>query len=306
MTVTTLLTNRTTLLQHILITAQVPLVCLSNRAETVYICRTVGTWPWHLACYSIVRRPLDAFPLPRKLHYLPHVTTQISVPFISPTHLRKKRDLSSLENTTSHESYHPLSRIEDFIQEMTNAYPQTARSNQHWPECRRSGYFALIISAGLQRGRRGRRKGRSWGGKLRSLVSWFKEPNMHTRYVNPNPIISWLLTALQWIAMATSLYITHALVANTSERHSLTHLLMNFVCLNLLPHKIRIVIVRIFISYLYQIRMDTTTHGRQIIFGTRIRQIISAYNRRIGLDMNRWATSPSPIFFLSHLAKSWQ
>ena len=53
--------------------------------------------------------PLDAPPLPCKLQDLPHVTTQILAPFITPTHLTKKWDTLSLENTTFHESYHPLS-----------------------------------------------------------------------------------------------------------------------------------------------------------------------------------------------------
>ena len=76
-----------------------------------------------MACYAIVRRPT---PLPRKPQDLSHVTTQILAPFISPTHPRKKCDLSSLENTTFHKFYHPLSRIEDFMREIANAYPQTA------------------------------------------------------------------------------------------------------------------------------------------------------------------------------------
>ena len=35
--------------------------------------------------------------------------------------------MSSLENTTFHDSYHPLSQIELFMRELVDAYPETAR-----------------------------------------------------------------------------------------------------------------------------------------------------------------------------------
>ena len=58
---------------------------------------------------------------------LPHITTQISVPIINPTHLGKNWVMSTLENTTFHDSYHPLPQIENFMQELVDAHPETAR-----------------------------------------------------------------------------------------------------------------------------------------------------------------------------------
>jgi hypothetical protein len=81
----------------------------------------------HLAYHAIARRyilvSLMLPPLPRKLQILPHITTQISVPIINP-HLRKKWIMSSLENTTFHDSYHPLSQIELFMRELVDAHPK--------------------------------------------------------------------------------------------------------------------------------------------------------------------------------------
>ena len=88
--------------------------------------------------------------------------------------------------------------------------------------------------------------------------------------------------------MAASLYITYALVANVSEQHSLTHLLTNLVCLNLLPHKIPIVIV----SKDFYILPVPSSDGHDYTweadrFWYKNHHIICTYSRCIGLDMNR-------------------
>ena len=52
-----------------------------------------------------------------------------------------------MENTTFHESYHPLSQIEDFMREIADAYPQTASLINIGRSAEGRDIFALTISA---------------------------------------------------------------------------------------------------------------------------------------------------------------
>ena len=79
---------------------------------------------------------------------LPHITTQISVPTINPTHLRKNWVVSSLENTTFHDSYHPLPQIENFMQELVDAHPETARLINLGRSAEGRDILGLTISTG--------------------------------------------------------------------------------------------------------------------------------------------------------------
>jgi Zinc carboxypeptidase len=79
---------------------------------------------------------------------LPHITTQISVPIINPTHLIKNWVMSSLENTTFHDSYHPLSQIEIFMQELVDSHPETARLTNFGRSAEGRDILGLTISTG--------------------------------------------------------------------------------------------------------------------------------------------------------------
>ena len=79
---------------------------------------------------------------------LPHTTTQISIPIINPTDLRKNWVMSSLENTTFHESYHTLSQIENFMQELVDAHPETARLINLGRSSEGRNVLGLTISTG--------------------------------------------------------------------------------------------------------------------------------------------------------------
>ena len=52
-----------------------------------------------------------------------------------------------MENTTFHESYHPLSQIEDFMRELADTYPQTASLISIGRSAEGRDIFALTISA---------------------------------------------------------------------------------------------------------------------------------------------------------------
>ena len=56
--------------------------------------------------------------------------------------------MSSLENTTFHDSYHPLSQIENFMQELVDAHPETARLINLGRSAEGRDILGLTISTG--------------------------------------------------------------------------------------------------------------------------------------------------------------
>ena len=105
---------------------------------------------WHATpSYIDIFSPLDAPPLPPTLQSLPHITTQISAPVISTNHLKTDWNLSSLENTTFHDSYHPLSQIENFMRDLADTHPQIAHLNILGRTAEGRDIFGLTISTGL-------------------------------------------------------------------------------------------------------------------------------------------------------------
>ena len=79
---------------------------------------------------------------------LPHTTTTISTTTPKHTVTKAEWNGSSLINTTFHESYHPLDEIDAFLNQLSNAYPNTTRliSLGHSAEGREM--TALSISTG--------------------------------------------------------------------------------------------------------------------------------------------------------------
>ena len=57
-------------------------------------------------------------------------------------------DLSSLENTTFHDSYHPLSQIEQFLQQLAHMHAETARLINIGRSAEGRNIFGLTISTG--------------------------------------------------------------------------------------------------------------------------------------------------------------
>jgi hypothetical protein len=56
--------------------------------------------------------------------------------------------MSSLENTTFHDSYHPLSQIESFMQDLADAHPETASLIKFGRSAEGRDILGLTISTG--------------------------------------------------------------------------------------------------------------------------------------------------------------
>ncbi|TFY75188.1 hypothetical protein EWM64_g8825 [Hericium alpestre] len=125
-------------------------------------------------------------------------------------------DLTSLENTTYHSTYHPLNDIYSFIHDLAATYPDLVSvvSLGHSGEGREM--YALEISAGP-----------SWN-KGSHEQKW-RVPEGNDVEEPLGFVITGAQHAREWVATATALYIAHALVVNKTEEYSLGHLLDRYV-----------------------------------------------------------------------------
>jgi len=62
--------------------------------------------------------------------------------------MSKNWDMSSLENTTFHDSYRPLPQIEFFMKELVDTHPETVRLINIGRSAEGRDIFGLTISAG--------------------------------------------------------------------------------------------------------------------------------------------------------------
>ncbi|KAG6885190.1 hypothetical protein C0993_004974 [Termitomyces sp. T159_Od127] len=163
-----------------------------------------------------------------------------------PLRARRGWGLSSLRNATFHEDYHPLSEIDDFVREMAGLRPDLVTVRRVGRSAMGREMVSLVISSGERGKARDARK------KLAFVIIGAQ----HAR---------------EWIATATSLYLAHALVSDSSEPHSLSRLLDVF--------DFYIVPVPNPDGYEY-----TWEHDR---FWYKTRQRLGAKHECLGIDMNR-------------------
>lgn len=71
--------------------------------------------------------PPDAHFLPQELAQLPHTSTSISVNAPPLSLSQSAWNISSLENTTFHDHYHPLAEVQSFIKQLAATYPNITR-----------------------------------------------------------------------------------------------------------------------------------------------------------------------------------
>jgi extracellular matrix protein 14 len=169
----------------------------------------------HVDIYSPPESPL----LPPSLQGFPH--TQKNIPHQSLP-LRTASDptewgLLSLANTTFHSIYHPLYEIDNFMHEIAALHPEIVSVVHLGHSGEGREMLGLTLSRppaaespqNVTKGKYGGHRKQTLGKKLGFVISGAQ----HAR---------------EWVATAASLYLTHALLSNSSEPHSLSHLLDTF------------------------------------------------------------------------------
>ncbi|KAF8901460.1 peptidase M14 [Gymnopilus junonius] len=168
-------------------------------------------------------------------------------------------DLSSLTNTSFHESYHPLHEVESFLNQLVFANPNTTRLSNIGHSADGKEMTALTISSGEYKGGDKKKKGKEKKGRA---------PRANEKL---GFVIIGAQHAREWVATSTALYLAHALVADASESYSLSSLLAHF--------DFHIIPVPNPDGYEYTWRTDRLWYKN--------RQSIGPYTNCVGLDMNR-------------------
>ncbi|KAF9044289.1 hypothetical protein BJ165DRAFT_1528848 [Panaeolus papilionaceus] len=177
---------------------------------------------WHATSSFVdVYSPPDAPVLPTNLINLAHTTTL--VPAQAPTRGRAQSnwDLGTLDNSTFHDSYHPLYEIEAFLHELADSHPKFTRLINLGHSAEGREMLGLTISSGDYEEEEDKKKKEDR-----------KKPRPRTPIAHEGQKLGFIVLGAQhareWIATATSLYVAHALVANISETNSLTELLKHY------------------------------------------------------------------------------
>ncbi|KAJ3507796.1 hypothetical protein NLJ89_g6100 [Agrocybe chaxingu] len=234
---------------------------------------------WHASrSFVDIYSPPDEPFLPKELADLPHTTNYLpTTPEASLRPANTEWDVSSLENSTFHESYHPLGEIEAFLGQLTATYPNTTRRIGLGESAQGREIPALTISTGgyveeeqedgkKKKKRKPRRKKKSPVGQDGEKLGFVILGAQHAR---------------EWVATATSLYLAHALTVDASEPGSLSTLLEHF--------DFHFVPVPNPDGYDYTWETDR--------YWYKNRQVLGPYTKCLGLDMNRnWASTSLAMF----------
>ncbi|KAF9459263.1 peptidase M14 [Collybia nuda] len=175
--------------------------------------------PTHVDIYS----PPTGPQLPQYLRGIPHTLTNITA---SRPHVAKPLSrasvaewkLTSLQNTSFHDTYHPLFEIDAFILELAALHPNIT----HVTQLGHSGEGREML--GLTISKQGV-KGAEQLSRKKKKKKKTQDPELEVR---PAFVIFGAQHAREWVATATSLYIAHSLVVDASEPESLSSLLNVF------------------------------------------------------------------------------
>ncbi|KDQ52245.1 hypothetical protein JAAARDRAFT_50362 [Jaapia argillacea MUCL 33604] len=175
---------------------------------------------WHVTP-EYVDIYFSSSPLPQALVHHRHTShplpTYSRLPS-SSTAEKSSWNLTQLEGNVYHSDYHPLYEIDGFMHEIAALYPDlvTLVRLGHSGEGREMFGVKISTTGTGHIGERGDTNGRHKKGK-----------GIHE--TAPNTKMGFVVTGAQhareWVATAASVYLTHALVANSSEPHSMAHLL---------------------------------------------------------------------------------
>ncbi|KAJ3575013.1 hypothetical protein NP233_g1382 [Leucocoprinus birnbaumii] len=208
---------------------------------------------WQLAHSHIdIYAPVHGEPLPDELLGIHHTSSIIKTPEPSyPSLSRSEWNLSSFTNSTFHDNYHPLFEIDEFMQELAELHPDLVKLHNIGHSAEGREMVAMTVSA---------------------------PPTNSTLRGLPGPgklgfVIVGAQHAREWVATSASMYIAHALVANSSEFRSLRQLLDTF--------DFHIIPAPNPDGYTYTWEVDR--------YWYKNRQVIGPNLKCVGVDMNRCA-----------------
>lgn len=212
---------------------------------------------WQVAHSHVdVYTPTSDSPLLESLRAIPH---SLSANITSPERASSHRpttttwDLTSLQNSTYHAEYHPLFEIDIFVADLAAMYPDVVKVKK----LGHSGLGREMLSLSISKDNDpSRRRGKGVSPKSTEKLAFVIMGAQHAR---------------EWVATATSIYLAHALASNSSEPHSLSHLLDVF--------DFHIIPVPNPDGYDYTWETDR--------YWYKTRQKMGSQNRCFGLDMNR-------------------
>ncbi|KAK7062712.1 hypothetical protein VNI00_000200 [Paramarasmius palmivorus] len=128
-------------------------------------------------------------------------------------------NLSSLTNSTFHQSYHPLYEIDQFIHQLASEYPHLVNVVHLGHSAEGREMLALRISSTSNT----------------TSSAHTQKKHKHKGKDKPKedpPKLSILLLGAQhareWVASATSLYLAHSIISSSAEQHSLSSLLTTY------------------------------------------------------------------------------
>ncbi|KAF4584886.1 putative metallocarboxypeptidase ecm14 [Pleurotus pulmonarius] len=160
---------------------------------------------WRASRGSVdIYTPKDS-PIPHALLSIPHTTSELSTAVRIPSrdlyeNAIDRWNLTSLENTTYHAAYHPSWEIDEFMHTLAELYPDEVTVLRLGHTAMGREIYGMQIS--------------------RSTKSSSK--------AKPGFLITGAQHAREWVAISTALYISHALVSNSSESQSMRELLDDF------------------------------------------------------------------------------
>ncbi|KAF9472375.1 peptidase M14 [Pholiota conissans] len=228
---------------------------------------------WHASSAFVdVYFPSNEPSLPEELARLPHTMITIPSTVSRPLQLQTDWNITSLDNTTFHETYHPLEEVQTFIQQLADAHPNITRLINLGQSAEGRPMQGLTISTGPYNESELERYGRRKGAKKTK-----KKPTAHDGRKLGFVIVG-AQHAREWIATATMTYLAHALVSNSSETHTLSKLLDHF--------DFHIIPMPNPDGYDYTWKADR--------YWYKNRQVIGPYTKCVGLDMNRFGYKWKP------------
>ena len=116
-------------------------VLIMNQAHDLDVWRATDSF---LDIYSPPDYPL----LPDALATIPHTSTQILTSVPKQLRSNLSWNLSTLTNTSFHDTYHPLQEVESFLEQLVTTYPNVTRLTNLGHSAEGREMFALTISSG--------------------------------------------------------------------------------------------------------------------------------------------------------------